>query len=649
LAVGSGGTGAITLTGLLQGNGTSPITAVTGTAGQFPYFNGTNTLLATSSLFLASSGDVGIGTASPTRTLEVAGTSRVSVPSGTNGLEINNTSVGHYWTLYPVTNGSNTDLGFFNQVDNKQDVTFQAGGNVGIGITSPQSRLSVVGPDTSGSTAALTITNSTPTTEFQVFDNGNATLAGNLALSGTTGTSTIASGQGFTIGGSQFVVQQSSGNVGIGTTSPIDNLTVAGVGDYNGGLLLYGSTNNGVGLSLQNAVSGGQKYDLFSGGSGLGDAGDFVILDETSAQAPFEINTSDEVGVEALAAGTSNSLCYNTSAISGENTLSTCSSDQRLKQNITSLNGSTTLAQLMQLNPVSFNWNPQFASSTPLQFGLIAQQVEQVWPNLISTTSPTALTPDGTLSLNFNGLFGPIIAAIQQLDQQLSALSNTVAGFAESFTTNQLTFTRATGGDLSVNTLEATTTTTQQLCVSDGPTDQSPVCVTKAELAALLSAAGAFQSTESVTSSAAPGLTNSGNSDNANPTPAGDATDTPPVIQINGDNPATIQVGATYTDLGATITGPQADLNLGIQTFVNGAPMNPIVIDTSEAATDTIAYVVADQSGLTATSTRTVIIQAVSQTAPPAANDNQASSTPPAANDNTPPSDSTSTATTAAQ
>ncbi|PIV10124.1 MAG: hypothetical protein COS49_02200, partial [Candidatus Portnoybacteria bacterium CG03_land_8_20_14_0_80_41_10] len=47
LTVARGGTGATTLTGLLQGNGTSAITAVTGTAGQIPYFNGTNTLLAT--------------------------------------------------------------------------------------------------------------------------------------------------------------------------------------------------------------------------------------------------------------------------------------------------------------------------------------------------------------------------------------------------------------------------------------------------------------------------------------------------------------------------------------------------------------------------------------------------------------------------
>jgi hypothetical protein len=50
--------------------------------------------------------------------------------------------------------------------------------------------------------------------------------------------------------------------------------------------------------------------------------------------------------------------------------------------------------------------------------------------------------------------------------------------------------------------------------------------------------------------------------------------------------------------VGATITGPQADLNLGITTFVNGAPMNPVQLDTTQAATDTIQYVATDSAGL---------------------------------------------------
>jgi hypothetical protein len=53
----------------------------------------------------------------------------------------------------------------------------------------------------------------------------------------------------------------------------------------------------------------------------------------------------------------------------------------------------------------------------------------------------------------------------------------------------------------------------------------------------------------------------------------------------------------------------QADLNLGIQTYLNGTLTSNIVIDTSEAATDTVQYVATDQTGLTATSTRTLIVQ----------------------------------------
>jgi hypothetical protein len=231
-------------------------------------------------------------------------------------------------------------------------------------------------------------------------------------------------------------------------------------------------------------------------------------------------------------------------------------------------------------NPVTFNWIDPAKSSVP-QFGFIAQQVQSVFPNLVSTTSPTALTPDGTLSLNYIDLISPIVAAIQELDKEITSLATTVAGFAQSITTTLLSAQEAD---------------VQKLCVGS-------TCVTPAQFQAMVVAAN----------------------QSASPSPSvSAATATPPVIAINGDNPAIIQVGASYSDLGATITGPQADLNLGITTYLNGALVSDIVLDTSAAATDTIDYVATDQNGLSATSTRTVIIQA--------ANDNQASSTP--ANDN---------------
>jgi hypothetical protein len=93
--------------------------------------------------------------------------------------------------------------------------------------------------------------------------------------------------------------------------------------------------------------------------------------------------------------------------------------------------------------------------------------------------------------------------------------------------------------------------------------------------------------------------------------------DEAPQVKISGDNPATVQVGVSYQDLDATITAPQADLNLGITTLLDGATTTQVAIDTSVPGTHTIEYTVTDQSGLTGSAQRTVIV----------ANDNTATST----------------------
>ncbi|MFH1170763.1 MAG: tail fiber domain-containing protein [Candidatus Vogelbacteria bacterium] len=70
----------------------------------------------------------------------------------------------------------------------------------------------------------LTMVNSTTTNATST----NLYLSGGLVVNSTTATSTFSTG-GFAIGTSQFVVQQNSGFVGIGTTTPSDKLTL-----YNG-------------------------------------------------------------------------------------------------------------------------------------------------------------------------------------------------------------------------------------------------------------------------------------------------------------------------------------------------------------------------------------------------------------------------------
>jgi hypothetical protein len=213
------------------------------------------------------------------------------------------------------------------------------------------------------------------------------------------------------------------------------------------------------------------------------------------------------------------------------------------------------------------------------QYGFIAQQVQQVFPNLVSTTSATSLTPDGTLGLNYLGLIAPIVEAVQSLSAEVQSLATTVAGFAHSFSSDNIT----------VN---------NRLCIGDGSNDANPFCVTKSQLAALLSGQPAANGDPQIQISAPT-------------TPTISGTTTPPSISVQGNNPATINVGYTYTDLGAIAHDNQGH-DLSYRTFINGVLSGNMLLDTSQIAKDTIDYVAIDTWGNTATSTRTIIVESAS-------------------------------------
>jgi hypothetical protein len=163
---------------------------------------------------------------------------------------------------------------------------------------------------------------------------------------------------------------------------------------------------------------------------------------------------------------------------------------------------------------------------------------------------------------------------------------------------------------------------TDELCVSDSTGE---TCITRGQLDTLLANAANSQSSGSGAVSASGG--SGGDSTDSSTAASPSATSTPPQISVNGNNPATVQVGATYLDLGATITGPQADINLGIWASVDGgATTTTPTIDTSQPGTHTIIYTATDQSGLVGTASRMVNVVAASSS-PPADSGSSASST----------------------
>jgi hypothetical protein len=76
----------------------------------------------------------------------------------------------------------------------------------------------------------------------------------------------------------------------------------------------------------------------------------------------------------------------------------------------------------MQLKPVSFNWINSNVSGNATQLGLIAQDVEKVFPEVVNTAS--GVNGTGYKSVEYGNLVAPIISAIQEQQTQISLLEN---------------------------------------------------------------------------------------------------------------------------------------------------------------------------------------------------------------------------------
>jgi hypothetical protein len=180
----------------------------------------------TETLRLDTSGNVGIGTASPSNKLHVVGDTRIEGNLTVNGTYTQidtDTNTTEQWN---VTNDGTGPAVTINQtgaqdiMDVQDDGTsvfyIEDGGNVGIGTTNPSQKLHI------NNAAALTAT-------YQKFTNGTATAGTTLGID-SDGDFLINNEEEKEIklftNDTQRLTIQSGGNVGIGTTSPVAKLNV---------------------------------------------------------------------------------------------------------------------------------------------------------------------------------------------------------------------------------------------------------------------------------------------------------------------------------------------------------------------------------------------------------------------------------------
>lgn len=361
---------------------------------------------APTALYLKSTGELGIGTNTPTQKLDVAGTVRVqNLATGSSSLQLVSADATGVLSGFPFPANANVFLN-------------------GSGAFS-------IPPSGSDADWHDILTDLPPTTLYK-----------NI----------------YTLG-----------NVGIGTSSPVKRVHISSIGNNDGlkltprGVSLTGSCiyldasqNNVLGRDflIMSTGIGNEQSDVgqFKGQLIFRDLDNFydiVRMDGNSLNVGIgNINPASQYKLDV----DGDIHAYGSINITGTYT----GSDSTLKKNISNI--TNALGTIGQLHPKSFDFRvsefPCLHLPTEHSYGFIAQDVKTVLPSLLDSihfapvratdSTNTILYAGGSyLSLNYTGMIPFAIKGIQELDSKITDLSAASVTKSCSLTTNYLT--KATG------------------------------------------------------------------------------------------------------------------------------------------------------------------------------------------------------------
>lgn len=346
-----------------------------------------------------NTGSVGIGTTSPSSTFHVKGkfgaplttgtslngVARFGQTSGNGGLDI---GFGDPYSWLQSRNATDYSVNY--------NLSLQPnGGNVGIGTTTPAQTLEVNGNILASSTGKIGFRYSST--------DGNYYSYLRSATAGNVGPIVLAGGFESGGGGNEAIRLVTNANPGERTVLSINN---AGTSTFYGDTSLQGNNYINTAKMIQweggsywafRVISSAATFQLYQGSTGntpiTVDSAGRVSLSTPSTYALTVTNTTNTSGqgvfVTALGSNNNNASSYHYIAATGgadkfylfgNGTYQTVS-DIRLKKNITTVTD-TYLDKLKDLRVVNYNWKDQ-EDGHPLEFGLIAQEVEEIIPSIV--------------------------------------------------------------------------------------------------------------------------------------------------------------------------------------------------------------------------------------------------------------------------
>jgi len=399
------------------------------------------------------------------------------------------------------------------------------------------------------------------------------------------------------------VMTLTNGLVGVGTTTPVYNLTIASTTapqlalSAGAGVAQWTFRNAGGDFFLSTTTVAGTATTTTSALTIIGSTGNVGVATTSPWRTLSVVGTMAINGLSAVATGDS-AVCLSAGGEVRVNTgVSTCTVSSRQFKHDIATSSLSALDLVNAMRPVTYIYNGDATNSE--HFGFIAEEVDLLEPRLV------ARDIDGMIrSVRYEEMTSVLTKALQELDLKIEDLASTIppqtGSFGERLFTQifaQVRIWLADVGNGVGSVFAGTFRASAEICVDDQ-------CLNKEDVRALLALARSASST-----------------------PVSEVTVdmSVPVISITGNNPGVIQVGTSYVDLGATVTdmginpldpsGPLVENNnLGLHYSVNGVSMNDISIDTSILASSTPPSA-ACSGGVIASSTctHTIVFSAVDQ------------------------------------